>query len=142
VTWPASHVSSIFGRKGKPESFAMMFCSLCGEKCATAAIFCHKCGKMISLSVDKENGSPSGVHCVQETSATASKSLLTFAAFRSRKEDDRSKYCKPSVAKRLKREPERVEKEVKVQVGIVTIKDGMVAQHYHSKICKFLRRKE
>ena len=102
----------------------MMFCSFCGEKCATAAIYCHKCGKMISLSVDKENGSPSGVHCVQKTSATASKPLLTFAAFRSRKEDDRSKYCKPSAAKRLKKEPERVEKEVKVQVGIVTMKDG------------------
>lgn len=101
--------------------FAMMFCSFCGEKCATAAIYCHKCGKMISLSVDKENGSPSGVHCVQKTSATASKPLLTFAAFRSRKEDDRSKYCKPSAAKRLKKEPERVEKEVKVQVGIVTV---------------------
>ena len=61
--------------------FAMMFCSFCGEKCATAAIFCHKCGKMITLSVDKENGSPSDVHCVQKTSATASKPLLTFAAF-------------------------------------------------------------
>ncbi|XP_068721566.1 uncharacterized protein [Montipora capricornis] len=79
---------------------------------------------MISLSVDKENGSPSGVHCEQKTSATASKPLLTFAAFRSRKEDDRSKYFKPPVAKRLKKEPERVEKEVKVQVGIVTMKDG------------------
>ena len=100
---------------------AMMFCSFCGEKCAIAAIFCHKCGKMISLSVDKENGSPSGV---QKTSATASKPLLTFAAFRSRKEDDLSKYFKPSVAKRLKMEPERVEKEVKIQVGIVTMKDG------------------
>ena len=44
---------------------------------------------MISLSLDKENGSPSGV---QKTSATASQPLLTFAAFRSRKEDDRSKY--------------------------------------------------
>ena len=117
-----------FGGKGRHASsafnFAMMFCSFCGEKCATAAIFCHKCGKMISLSVDKENGSPSGVHCVQKTSATASKPLLTFAAFRSRKEDDRSKYFKPSAAKRLKKEPERVEKEVKVQVGIVTMKDG------------------
>ena len=41
--------------------FATMFCSFCGEKCATAAIVCHKCGKMISLSMDKENGSPSGV---------------------------------------------------------------------------------
>ncbi|XP_068695140.1 uncharacterized protein [Montipora foliosa] len=80
---------------------------------------------MISLSVDKENGSPSGVHCEQKTSATASKPLLTFAAFRSRKEDDRSKYFKPPVAKRLKKEPERVEKEVKVQVGIVTMKDGL-----------------
>lgn len=104
--------------------FAMMFCSFCGEKCAIAAIFCHKCGKMITLSVDKEDGSPSGVHCVQKTSATASKPLLTFAAFRSRKEDDRSKYFKPSVAKKLKKEPERAEKEVKVQVGIVTMKDG------------------
>ena len=100
---------------------AMMFCSFCGGKCAIAAIFCHKCGKMISLSVDKENGSPSGV---QKTSATASKPLLTFTAFRSRKEDDRSKYFKPSVAKGLKKEPERVEKEVKIQVGIVTMKDG------------------
>ena len=79
---------------------------------------------MISLSVDKENGSLSGVHCVQKTSATASKLLSTFAAFRSRKEDDRSKYFKPSVAKRLKKELERVEKEVKVQVGIVTMKDS------------------
>ena len=60
---------------------------------------------MISLSMDKENGSPSGV---QMTLATAAKPLLTFAAFRSRKEDDRSKYFKPSVAKRLKKEPERV----------------------------------
>jgi len=102
----------------------MMFCSFCGEKCATAAIFCHKCGKMISLSVDKENGSPSGVHCEQKTSATASKPLITFAAFLSWKEDDRSNYCKPSATKRLKKEPERVEKEVKVQVGIVTMKDG------------------
>ena len=112
-----------FGGKGRHASsafnFAMMFCSFCDEKCKTAAIFCHKCGKMISLSVDKENGSPSGVHCVQKTSP-----LLTFAAFRSRKEDDRSKYFKPSAAKRLKKEPERVEKEVKVQVGIVTMKDG------------------
>lgn len=79
---------------------------------------------MISLSVDKENVSPSGVHCVQKTSATASKPLLTFEAFRSTKEDDHSKYFKPSVAERLKNEPERVEKEVKVQVGIVTMKDG------------------
>ena len=102
----------------------MMFCSFCGEKCATGAIFRHKCGKMISLSVDKENGSPSGVHCVQNTSATTSKPLLTFTAFRSRKEDDRSNYCKSSAAKRLKKELERIEKEVKVHIGIVTMKDG------------------
>ena len=54
---------------------------------------------MISLSVDKENGSPSGIHCVQKMSATASKPLITFAAFQLRKEDNRLKYCKPSVAK-------------------------------------------
>ena len=62
---------------------------------------------MISSSMDKEKGSPCGV---QKTSATASKPLLTFATFRSRKEDDRSEYLKPSAAKRLKKEPERVEK--------------------------------
>ena len=101
--------------------FAMMSCSFCREKCGTVAIFCYKCGKMISLSVDKENGSPSSV---QKTLATASKPLLTFAAFRSRKEGDRLKYFKPSVAKMLKKEPKKVGKEVKVQVGIVTMKDG------------------
>lgn len=79
---------------------------------------------MISLSVDKDSGSQSGVHCVQKRSATASKPVYTFAAFRSRKEDDRLKYFKPSVAKRLKNELERVEKEVKVQVEIVTMKDS------------------
>lgn len=72
MTWPTAFVSSIFGGKGRLASsaFAMMFCSFGGEKCATAAIFCHKCGKKISLSVDKENGSPSGVHCEQKTSAS------------------------------------------------------------------------
>ena len=55
--------------------------------------------KMKSLSTDKENGSLSGVH---KTSATASKPPLSFAAFWPRKEDDHSKYFKPSVAKRLK----------------------------------------
>ena len=55
--------------------------------------------KMISLSMDKENSSLTGV---QKTSATASKPLLSFAAFWLRKEDDHSKYFKPSVAKRLK----------------------------------------
>ena len=55
--------------------------------------------KMKSLSMDKENGSLSGI---QKTSATASKLLLSFAAFWLRKEDDHSKYFKPSVAKRLK----------------------------------------
>ena len=118
---PSAH-PCLAGKEDKlVQLFAMMFCSFCGEKCAIAAIFCHKCGKMISLSVDKEYGSPSGE---QKTSATASKPLLTFAGFRSRKEDDRSKYFKPSVAKRLKKKPERVEKEVKIQVGIVTMKDG------------------
>jgi len=71
--------------------------------------------------MDKENGSPSAI---QKTSVTASKPLLTFTAFWSRKEDNRSKYFKPSLAKRLKKEPDRVEKEVKVQVGIVTLKNG------------------
>ena len=98
-------------------AFLMMFCLFCGEKCVTAAIFCHKCGKMISSSMDKEKVSSSGV---QKTSERASKPLLTFATFRSRKDwDDRSEYLKPSAAKRLKKEPERVEREVKVQVGIV-----------------------
>ena len=85
------------------------------KKCVTAAIFCHKCGKMISLSMDKKNGSPSAI---QKTSATASKLLLTFTAFWSRKEDDHSKYFKPSLAKRLKKEPDRVERKLKSKLEL------------------------
>ena len=63
-----------------------------------------------------ENGSQGG----EKTSATASKpGHLTFAAFQLRKEEDHSKF------KRLKKEPESAEKEVKVQVEInVMMKDG------------------
>ena len=62
-----------------------------------------------------ENGSQGG----EKTSVTASKpGLLTFAAFQLRKKEDHSKF------KRLKKEPESAEKEVKVQVEIVMMKDG------------------
>ena len=70
--------------------------------------------------MDEKNGSPSGIQNMFGDSIKATLNLCSI----SRKEDDCSKYFKPSVAKRLKKEPERVEKEVKVEVGIVTMKDS------------------
>ena len=84
------------------------------------AAFCHKCGKKISAG--KKDGSP-GPSGIQQTSSTAPEQLLSFAAFRSRKEEERAKYFKPS-AKKLKTGPEKPEKEVKINVGVLAMKEG------------------
>lgn len=48
---------------------------------------------------------------------------MSFAAFRSRKEEERANYFKPS-AKKLKIGSEKPEKEVKINVGVLALEDG------------------
>lgn len=60
---------------------------------------------------------------IQQTSATAPKQLFSFAAFRSRKEEERVNYFKLG-EKKLKTGSEKQEKEVKINVGVLAMKDG------------------
>ena len=98
----------------------IMFCSFCGESCVADAVFCHKCGKKISVGRKDDSPGPSGI---QKTSTTAPEGLLSFAAFQSRNEEKRAKYFKPS-AKKLKMGQENPEKEVKINIGVLAMKDG------------------
>ncbi|KAJ7369849.1 hypothetical protein OS493_036076 [Desmophyllum pertusum] len=97
-----------------------MFCSFCGESCVADALFCHKCGKKISAG--KKDDSP-GSSGIQQTLVKAPEQLLSFAALRSRKEEERAKHFKPS-AKKFKTGPEKPEKEVKINIGVLAMKDG------------------
>ncbi|KAJ7387797.1 hypothetical protein OS493_001141 [Desmophyllum pertusum] len=113
-----------------------MFCSFCGESCVADAVFCHKCGKKISAG--KKDDSP-GSSGIQQTLAKAPEQLLSFAAFRSRKEEERAKHFKQS-AKKFKTSPKKPEKEVKINIGVLAMKDGsnekFVLKRYKEEIDK------
>ena len=73
-----------------------------------------KCGKKICNG--NENDCP-GTSGEQLRSETRSNRRLSIAAFRSRKGEERAKHFKPCAAK-------KAEKEVRINSGIVTKKDG------------------
>jgi len=96
-----------------PASNLKMFCSSCGQNCPLEAKYCHKCGVLLKQYVTEGAGSvdegskkdESGTE--PSTSVTGSgigaSGLLSFAQFRARKEEDRSKHLRNKPGKKLKR---------------------------------------
>ena len=111
-----------------------MFCSCCGKSNLTDANYCHKCGSKITENnvdiPDHESGETSSERAStssHSSCATGNNSTplpITFAQFRSRKEDDRNKHFNKKDGKRVKLESKSVKSSnVKINIGIMVLKD-------------------
>ncbi len=110
----------------------MVFCSHCGTEYVHNAKFCHKCGKEAAQAVSNDSTSvvTTGTSTCQSnenrsTSDRSGSSRLSFSAYRMRKELERSS-CSPKepVGKKSKKATKNTTVEVKVNVGIMTLRDG------------------
>ncbi|CAB4042621.1 Hypothetical predicted protein, partial [Paramuricea clavata] len=120
----------------------MVFCSGCGTEYVHNAKFCHKCGKKASqiavpndinddTSVSTGSGTTTSASTSQSnehrtTSDRSGSSRLSFSAYRMKKEQERSS-CSPKgpMAKKSKKAASKnTTVEVKVNVGIMTLRDG------------------
>ena len=121
-----------------PASNLKMFCSSCGQNCPLEAKYCHKCGERLKQYVTKGAGSVDEGSKKDEsgsepsTSATGSSigasGLLTFAQFRSRKEEDRSKHFRNKPGKKLKLDRKgNVDCQTKINIGVMIMKDGRLS---------------
>lgn len=102
----------------------MTFCSGCGVQCVQAAKFCHQCGNEVSATSGQAASTSTG------TTASGSKSKgFSFSAYRSRKEDERSKFFKKGGPnpKKMKTQ-EKKPAEAKINVGLMIMKDGKLYQ--------------
>ena len=78
-----------------PASNLKIFCSSCGQNCPLEAKYCHKCGELLKQNVTEGAGSvdegskkdESGSKPGATGSGIGTSGLLTFAQFRSRKEE-------------------------------------------------------
>ena len=121
-----------------PASNLKMFCSSCGQNCPLEAKYCHKCGDLLKQYVNEGAGSVDEGSKKDEsgsepsTSATGSgigaSGLLTFAQFRARKEEDRSKYFRNKPGKKLKLDRKgNVDCQTKINNGVMIMKDGRLS---------------
>jgi hypothetical protein len=120
----------------------MVFCSGCGTEYVHNAKFCHKCGKKASQSAvpngindDTSVSTGSGTSTSASTSQSnehrttydrSGSARLSFSAYRMKKEQERSS-CSPKgpMAKKSKKAASKnTTVEVKVNVGIMTLRDG------------------
>ena len=116
-----------------------MFCSSCGQDCTAGVKFCHKCGQKLlqnvidgAASVDegskKDESSGSGSSASATRSGSGASGQLTFAQFRARKEEDRSKYFRSKPGKKMKLDhKDNVDCEAKINIVVMTIKDGRLS---------------
>ena len=113
-----------------------MFCSSCGGNCPLEAKYCHKCGHRLqqnateaTASVDESSkkDQSGGSGCSTGSRSEAS-GLLTFAQFRARKEEDRSKHFRKNPKKKMKLDNKgTVDCQVKINIGVMIMKDGRLS---------------
>ena len=126
-------------KNGSKRHFQKMFCSGCGNLCIPNAKFCHLCGKEV-LSDEKEmattyTSSTFPCSSTRNTSSTTSNtvtgvrtSFQSFDSFRARKAEDRSRFFKTKCpAKAKKAKVEQQPSEVKINIGVLLLKDGKLA---------------
>ena len=109
-----------------------MFCSSCGENCASEAKFCHKCGGRLQQNVAEGAGHVNecgGSASTASSGSSGASGLLTFKQFRARKEEDRSKHFrKKNPQKKMKLSHKgNVDCEVKINIGLMTMRDGRLS---------------
>lgn len=126
----------VFTSCSSPVSISKMFCSSCGENCPLEAKYCHKCGDRLQHNAtegaaivdegskkDESDGSASATG-----SGSKASGLLTFAQFRARKEEDRSKHFKSKPVKKMKLHHKgNVDCQVKINIGVMIMKDGRLS---------------
>ena len=119
-----------------PASNLKMFCSSCGQNCPLEAKYCHKCGELLKQNVTEGAGSvdegskkdESGSKPGATGSGIGTSGLLTFAQFRSRKEEDRSKHFRNKPGKKLKLDCKgNVDCQTKINIGVMIMKDGRLS---------------
>ena len=119
-----------------PASNLKMFCSSCGQNCPLEAKYCHKCGELLKKNVTEGAGSvdegskkdESGSKPGATGSGIGTSGLLTFAQFRSRKEEDRSKHFRNKPGKKLKLDCKgNVDCQTKINIGVMIMKDGRLS---------------
>ena len=119
-----------------PASNLKMFCSSCGQNCPLEAKYCHKCGELLKQNVTEGAGSvdegskkdESGSKPGATGSGIGTSRLLTFAQFRSRKEEDRSKHFRNKPGRKLKLDRKgNVDCQTKINIGVMIMKDGRLS---------------
>ena len=109
-----------------PASNLKMFCSSCGQNCPLEAKYCHKCGDLLKHNVTEGAGSVDEGSKKDERGSKPG--LLTFAQFRARKEEDRSKHFKKKPGKKLKLDRKgNADCQTKINIGVMIMKDGRLS---------------
>ena len=109
----------------------MTFFSQCGVECVANAKFCHSCGCEISQQRPRNATATSSANSTPSTSGSTlthkfQPLRLSFGAYRTRKEVERSSCFKPKGPNPKKMKTQSAAKvtvDVKVNVGIVTFRD-------------------
>ena len=112
-----------------------MFCSSCGQNCPLEAKYCHKCGDLLKQYVNEGAGSVDEGSKKDESgsepstgSGIGASGLLTFAQFRARKEEDRSKHFRNKPGKKLKLDRKgNVDCETNINIAVMIMKDGRLS---------------
>ena len=113
-----------------------MFYSSCRQNCPLEAKYCHKCGELLQQNVTEGAGSVDEGSKKDESdskpgatrSGIGTSGLLTFAQFRSQKEEDRSKHFRNKPGKKLKLDRKgNVDCQTKINIGVMIMKDGRLS---------------
>ena len=113
----------------------MTFCSQCGVECVANAKFCHSCGCEISQQRPRNATATSSANSTPSTSGStlthinSNRSRLSFGAYCTRKEVERSSCFKPKGPNPKKMKTQSAAKvtiDVKVNVGIATFRDEKI----------------
>jgi len=115
-----------------------MLRSSCGQNCQPEAKHRHKCrdppkqhanegaGSVDEGSKKDESGSEPSTSAIG--SGIGASGLLTFAQFRARKEEDRSKHFRNKPGKKLKLDRRgNVGCQTKINIGVMIMKDGRLS---------------
>ena len=111
-------------------SLLKMFCFSCGGECPSTANFCRQCGQQLAVEQDSKKDVLSAVDDNAAGSSCRSgngsaSATLTFSQFKARKEEDRRGYFRrkrPAKRPKLVHQPDN--SDVKINVGIMALKDG------------------
>ena len=121
-----------------PASNLKMSFSSCGQNCPLEAKYCHKCRDLLKQNVTEGAGGvdegskkdESGSKPSATGSGIGASGLLTFAQFRARKEEDRSKHFRNKPGKKLKLDRQgNVDCQTKINIGVMIIKDRLTGKH-------------